>query len=48
MRGVRLRFSEGRVFDASAESEEGFLLETLRRRIGELGKIVQKDGAWTD
>jgi aminopeptidase len=42
MRGVRLRFSEGRVVDASAESEEDFLLETLdtdegSRRIGELG-----------
>jgi len=42
MRGIRIRFSEGRVVDASAESEEGFLLETLdtdegARRIGELG-----------
>jgi aminopeptidase len=42
MRGVRLRFSEGRVVDASAETEEEFLLETLdtdegARRIGELG-----------
>jgi aminopeptidase len=40
--GIRLRFAEGRVVDASAESEEGFLLETLdtddgARRIGELG-----------
>ena len=42
LRAVRLRFSEGRVVDASAETEEGFLLETLdtdegARRIGELG-----------
>jgi aminopeptidase len=42
MRGVRLCFSEGRVVDASAETEEDFLLETLdtddgARRIGELG-----------
>jgi aminopeptidase len=42
LRGVRLRFSEGRVVDASAETEEAFLLETLdtdegARRIGELG-----------
>jgi aminopeptidase len=42
MRGVRLRFSEGRVVDASAETEEDFLLPTLdtnegARRIGELG-----------
>jgi len=42
MRGVHLRFSGGRVVDASAESEEAFLLETLdtdegARRIGELG-----------
>jgi len=42
MRGVRLRFSEGRVVDASAETEEDFLLQTLdtdegARRIGELG-----------
>ena len=42
LRGVRLRFSEGRIVDASAESEEDFLLETLdtdegARRIGELG-----------
>jgi len=42
VRGIRLRFSEGRIADASAESEEEFLLETLdidegARRIGELG-----------
>ena len=42
LRGIRLRFSEGRVVDASAETEEEFLLETLdtddgARRIGELG-----------
>jgi len=40
--GIRLRFSEGRVVDASAATEEDFLLETLdtddgARRIGELG-----------
>ena len=42
VRGVRLRFSEGRIVDASADSEEDFLLETLdtdegAHRIGELG-----------
>jgi len=42
VRGVRLRFDAGRVVDASALSEEAFLLETLdtdegARRIGELG-----------
>jgi len=42
VRGIRLRFSEGRVVDASADSEEDFLLQTLdtdegARRIGELG-----------
>jgi aminopeptidase len=42
VRGIRLRFSEGRVVDASADSEEDFLLETLdtdegARRVGELG-----------
>jgi aminopeptidase len=42
LRGIRLRFSAGRVVDASAETEEDFLLETLdtdegARRIGELG-----------
>jgi aminopeptidase len=42
LRGVRLLFSEGRVVDASAATEEHFLLETLdtddgARRIGELG-----------
>lgn len=42
VRGIRLRFSGGRVVDASAETEEAFLLETLdtdegARRIGELG-----------
>ncbi len=40
--GVRLRFSEGRVVDASADRGEEFLLETLdtddgARRLGELG-----------
>jgi aminopeptidase len=42
IRGLRLRFSQGRVVDAAAESEEEFLLQTLEtdegaRRIGELG-----------
>ena len=42
VRGVRLRFSEGRIVDASADSEEDFLHTTLdtdegARRIGELG-----------
>ena len=42
IRGIRLRFSEGRIVDASADSEEDFLIETLdtdegARRIGELG-----------
>ena len=42
MRGIRLRFSEGRVVDASADGEQEFLLETLdtdegARRIAELG-----------
>jgi aminopeptidase len=42
VRGVMLRFSEGRVVDASAETEGAFLLETLdtddgARRVGELG-----------
>jgi len=42
IRGIRLRFSEGRVVDASADSEEHYLIETLdtdegARRIGELG-----------
>ena len=42
VRGIRLRFSEGRIVEASAESEEDFLLEALdtdegARRIGELG-----------
>jgi aminopeptidase len=42
IRGMRLRFSEGRIVDASADSEEDFLIETLdtdegARRIGELG-----------
>ena len=41
IRGIRLRFSEGRVVDASADSEK-LLIETLdtdegARRIGELG-----------
>ncbi len=40
--GIRLRFDEGRVVDASADSNESFLLETLdlddgARRLGELG-----------
>ncbi len=40
--GVRLRFEDGRVVDASADANEAFLLETLdsdagARRIGELG-----------
>ncbi|MDQ4071417.1 MAG: aminopeptidase [Actinomycetota bacterium] len=40
--GVRLRFEEGRVVDASADRGEDFLLETLdtdggARRLGELG-----------
>jgi aminopeptidase len=42
LRGVRLRFARGVVVDASAETEERFLLDTLdtdpgARRIGELG-----------
>ena len=42
IRGIRLRFSEGRVVDASADSEEDYLIETLdtdegARGIGELG-----------
>jgi aminopeptidase len=42
VRGIRLRFSEGRVVDASADGEQEFLLETLdtdegARRIAELG-----------
>jgi aminopeptidase len=42
VRGIRLRFAGGRVVDASADSEEEFLLDTLdtdegARRIGELG-----------
>jgi aminopeptidase len=42
LRDIRLRFSEGRVVDASAETEEDYLIETLdtddgARRIGELG-----------
>jgi aminopeptidase len=42
LRGVRLRFAEGRVVDAAAEAGEDFLIETLdtdegARRIGELG-----------
>ena len=40
--GIRLRFERGRVVDASADSAEDFLLETLdqdegARRVGELG-----------
>ena len=42
LRGVRLRFSGGRVVDVSADAEEDFLIQTLdtdegARRIGELG-----------
>jgi aminopeptidase len=42
LRGIRLGFSEGRVVDASADTEENYLLEMLAtddgaRRIGELG-----------
>ena len=42
VRGIRLRFAEGLVVDASADTEEAFLIETLdadpgARRIGELG-----------
>ncbi len=42
LRGVRLRFSHGRVVDASADAEEEFLIQMLdtdpgTRRIGELG-----------
>jgi leucyl aminopeptidase (aminopeptidase T) len=42
LKGVRLRFSEGRVVEATAESGEAVLVETLAtdpgaRRIGELG-----------
>ena len=42
VRGIRLRFERGRVVDASADTEEEFLLATLdtdegARRIGELG-----------
>jgi aminopeptidase len=42
MTGVRLRFEDGAVVDASAETNEEFLLETLdrdagARRLGELG-----------
>ena len=42
MNGIRLRFERGRVVDASAETNEAFLLETLdsdegARRLGELG-----------
>jgi aminopeptidase len=42
LRGIRLRFEAGRVVDASADTDEEFLLETLdtddgARRLGELG-----------
>jgi aminopeptidase len=42
MNGIRLRFEGGRVVDASAETNEDYLLETLdadegSRRLGELG-----------
>jgi len=42
MTGIRLRFEAGRVVDASADTNEAFLLETLdsdegARRLGELG-----------
>jgi aminopeptidase len=40
--GIRLRFEDGKVVDASADSNESFLIETLdlddgSRRLGELG-----------
>ena len=46
VRGIRLRFSEGRVVDASAETEEDFLLATLdtdegARRIGDARHRLQ-------
>ena len=42
MNGIRLRFEGGRVVEASAETDEAFLIETLdsddgARRLGELG-----------
>ena len=42
MNGIRLRFEGGKVVDASAETNEGYLIETLdsdegSRRLGELG-----------
>jgi len=42
MNGIRLRFERGRIVDASAETNEAYLLETLdsdegARRLGELG-----------
>ncbi len=42
LKGIRLRFEAGRVVDASAETNEDFLVETLdtddgARRLGELG-----------
>src|SRR5262249_43666249 len=42
MTGVRLRFESGKVVDASADTHEDFLIETLdtddgSRRLGELG-----------
>ncbi len=42
LRGIRLRFSEGRVVDASADAEEDFLIQMIdtdpgARRVGELG-----------
>jgi hypothetical protein len=42
VKGVRLRFCDGRIVDASAETEQDFLIATLdadegARRLGELG-----------
>ena len=43
--GIRLRFEEGRVVDASADAHEDFLVEMLdrdegSRRLGELGIVI--------
>jgi aminopeptidase len=45
IRGIRLRFAEGRIVDASADSEEDFLIETLdidegARRIASSGSAA--------
>ena len=50
LRGVRLRFSEGRVVDASAATEDWDIVKDLRSggHIELDGKIVQKDGVWID